>query len=65
MPKEQDIPGDGIIQDGLMPKAEIPPANTEGEIINFGLTPRAEIPPAPAPQPQQPAPESKAGGDKK
>ena len=65
MPKEQGNDRAMLILNGLMPGAEIPPMNTEGEVVSDGLTPRAEIPPAPPPQPQQPAPEGKAGGDKK
>ena len=65
MPKEQNIPDDEILLEGLMPRAEIPPENTEGEIFYHGMTPEAELPPAPPPHPQQPAPEGKNGGGKK
>lgn len=65
MSNEQNIPGDEIFQEGLMPKAEIPPKNTEGEIHYYGMTPEAELPSAPPSQPQQPAPEGKDGGGKK
>lgn len=50
MPKEQEV---------------IRGIPTPRDILTESITPKQEIPPAPTSQPQQPAPESKAGGDKK
>ena len=50
MPKEQEV---------------IRGIPNHGDILTGSITPKSEIPPAPEPQHQQPAPEGKAGNDKK
>lgn len=68
MPEEQgserEMPTTPI-QEGVMPDAEIPPASTESDVVNFGMIPEAKLPPAPPSQPQPPAPEGKDGSAKK
>ena len=67
MPEERDISGKELLQDELTPNPEIiRGVIDEQEVIKDTIMPGAELfPTAPPPQPQQPAPENKDGGDKK